>query len=222
MDIQCLKMDSIIADFLNSKIFDTKTELCQIMLDSGTDKSNGWHNYTPFYDLLFQKYINTEIKLFELGLGSINPNVPSNMGYKGVPCASLRGWRKYFGKNSLIYGADIDRDILKNEDQIETFFCDQRSESSIQKLKDVLPDFDIIIEDGLHEFSANYTFLINFICKLKKGGIYICEDLDVNTCKKFEPLISDIKKILNLEFIDIVKIPNSSNNWDNNLLVILK
>ena len=39
------------------------------------------------------------------------------MGSEGVPLASLRAWRDYF-KNANIYGADIDKGILKDEERI--------------------------------------------------------------------------------------------------------
>ena len=42
----------------------------------------------------------------------------------GKPGASLRVWRDYF-PNAIIYGADIDKDILFAEERIKTFYIDQ-------------------------------------------------------------------------------------------------
>ena len=40
-----------------------------------------------------------------------------------------------------------------------------------------LDGFDIIIDDGLHEFHANKCFFENSIEKLNPGGFYIIEDI---------------------------------------------
>ena len=107
--------------------------------------------------------------MFELGLGTNNVNVTSNMGTNGRPGASLYGWSEFF-PNSKIFGADIDKGILFNTDRIKTFYCDQTNP-------------DIIIEDGLHTYEANVCFLENSIHKLKVNGYYIVEDIiysDIN------------------------------------------
>jgi len=111
------------------------------------------------------------LRIFELGIGTNNVNLPSNMGANGRPGASLYGWREFF-PNSKIYGADIDRDILFQTDQIHTFYCDQTNEHSITSMWSNEPElsenFDFIIEDGLHEFHANVCFFEKSIHKLKK------------------------------------------------------
>jgi hypothetical protein len=202
-----------------------QTDLCKIMTDFGSDKGRGHHNYTIYYDSLFNKLKEKELQVFELGLGTNNLDVKSNMGSDGKPGASLRGWKNYF-PNSYIYGADIDSRILFEEDRIKTFHCDQTNVNSInemwnnQYLKNLY--FDIIIEDGLHEFYANLIFLENSIHKLKPGGYYICEDLTNKTVESFEKIIKDLeKKFTNCNFI-IEKIKHEYNFNDNNLLVIYK
>jgi hypothetical protein len=68
--------------------------------------------------------------IFECGLGTNNPNLASNMTDTGMPGASLRVWRDYF-RNAKIYGGDIDKEILFEEDRIKTFYVDQLDTSSI-------------------------------------------------------------------------------------------
>ena len=117
--------------------------------------------------------------MLELGLGTNNPDVLSNMGVFGAPGASLRGWRDLFPQAS-VYGADIDRRILFEEDRIKTFYCDQLDKSSIRALwsQPALRDgADIIIEDGLHTFEANISFLEASLDHLRPGGIYVVEDI---------------------------------------------
>jgi len=83
--------------------------------------------------------------------------------------------------------------------------------------------FDIIIEDGLHEFDANLIFLENSLHKLTNDGVYICEDLKPNTIELFEkeiPLLE--KKYPDCKF-ELKKLENSLNVYnDNNILVIKK
>jgi len=208
-----------------------KTELCEIMSKHGSDKSEKpshgklpGHNYTKFYYELFNEIKNNELKFFELGMGTNNPNIESNMTINGLPGASLVGWSEFF-KNSKIYGADIDVNILFNTDKIETFFCDQTSPQIIKQLwnqKQLDFEFDIIIEDGLHEFNANKIFLENSIHKLKNGGYFIIEDINIdetyNWCEYFEIFN---KKFSNYE-IKFIKLFCEYNSHDNNLILIRK
>jgi hypothetical protein len=201
------------------------TTLCEIMERHGSDKGSrniSHHNYTKLYYELFKNRISDVLRIFELGLGTNNTKLPSNMGENGVPGASLRGWAEFF-PNSSIYGADIDREILFNTDRITTFYCDQTNPQSITDMWDndcLKEGFDIIVEDGLHEFDANVCFFENSIHKLKKGGIFIIEDIkitDVNRmaemCKEWNRKFPEIKA-------DVLLIQNECNHFDNNIVII--
>lgn len=164
-------------------MFDEKTPtiLCEIMGRHRSDKGHAnitesWHNYTTFYYSLFKDRRDTPLRLFELGLGTNNPNILSNIGPDGVPGASLYGWKDFFPL-AHIFGADIDKDILFQEDRIQTFYCDQTNPDTIKEMWDTLDPFDIIIEDGLHTFEANVCFFENSIHKLNTNGYYIIEDV---------------------------------------------
>jgi hypothetical protein len=201
-----------------------KTELCEIMNRCGSDKGFGWHNYTEYYHEIFKSLKDKELNIFELGLGTNNPNLPSSMGVDGKPGASLRGWKEYF-PNSEVYGADIDKDILFQEDRIKTFYCDQTNKEIIHGMWN-LPElnaiqFDIIIDDGLHECNANIMFLENSIHKLKNDGIYIVEDIINYIIPLYTHHLSNIKNIFNIAY-EIIKLENINNTVDNNLLVIKK
>ena len=179
-----------------------KTELCNLMDKFGSDKASN-HNYTIFYYEILKEKRNDEMNIFELGLGTNNIDIPSNMGENGKPGASLRAWREFF-PNSKIYGADVDKKILFKEDRIETFYCDQTKKESIDELWDSESlkniKFDIIIDDGLHEVKANIKFLKNSFSKLKKGGIYIIEDLMNFNIKEYELRLKELAKKLKFNF----------------------
>jgi hypothetical protein len=164
------------------------TELCLIMKNEGSDKGGGWHNYTEQYFKLFNHFRDKPINFFEMGLGTNFLDIKSNMGVNGVPGASLRGWKTFF-TNANVYGADIDTRILFTEPQIQTFYCDQTDESSVKELFNISMGgvlFDVIIDDGLHEYQANKNLLIHSFKYLKSGGYYIIEDLLPETIKYFE------------------------------------
>jgi hypothetical protein len=162
----------------------------------------GWksHSYSEIYFDLFNLK-KDEIKLvFECGIGSNNPNMSNNMTVSGKPGASLRVWNDYF-KNALIFGADIDKSILFSEGRIKTFHVDQLKEESIKSLWDNVNEnnFDIIIDDGLHSYEGNLTMFLNSFDKLKKGGIYVIEDVHVDyllelafELKEYNPMIKSI------------------------------
>ena len=191
----------------------SNSKLTELMNYYGSDKGgkNNHHNYADFYSEIFFHRRN-EIKSFlEIGLGTNNVNLPSNMGIDGVPLASLRAWRDYF-KNAQIYGADIDKSILKNEERIKTFFVDQTNPESIKKLFNSIGElkFDIILEDGLHEYNANICFFENSIDYLKKNGIYIIEDIFYKDKKKFLNYFKS--KNYNFSIVDIYHKKNIANN----------
>lgn len=205
------------------------TPLCEIMGRNRSDKGevnieSSWHNYTPFYYSIFNDMRERRLRVFELGLGTNNVNIPSNMGKDGRPGASLYGWSEFF-PNSSIFGADIDANVLFNTDRINTFYCDQTNVQTIKRMwktPKLIDDFDIIIDDGLHTFDANVCFFENSIHKLKRTGYFIIEDI----CKHEEHLF--VNKIKEWEtrypecYFKLLNIPSTTNNYDNTVLIVYK
>jgi len=205
------------------------TPLCEIMGKYGSDKGNAniiqsWHNYTTFYHSIFNEMRHKPLRVFELGLGTNNLSVPSNMGANGKPGASLYGWREFF-PNSNIYGADIDMNILFESERIKTYYCDQTNPIVIKMLwnqTELADGFDIIVEDGLHEYHANVWFFENSVHKLNVGGYFIIEDILNYELHLFENKIVEWRHWFpDLDFT-LLCIPSQRNKHDNNLLVIKK
>jgi len=211
--------------------FDEKksTPLCEIMGRNKSDKGSiditkCWHNYTTFYYSLFKDLQDKPLRIFELGLGTNNTHIPSNMGPNGRPGASLYGWREFF-RNSQIFGADIDKDILFNTDRIHTYYCDQTNPTIIEQMwneGNMQDNFDIIIEDGLHTFHANVCFFENSIHKLNPNGYFIIEDIDIREEPLFLPKIKEWQSTYTDCEFTLLHIPSSTNTNDNNLLVVFK
>jgi hypothetical protein len=163
------------------------------------------------------------LKIFELGLGSDNPQVVSNMGLYGSPGASLRGWRELF-PNAFIYGADIDRGILFEEPRIKTFYCDQCDDVAIQDLwaQPAMRDgMDIIIEDGLHTFEANMSFLNGSLQHLRPGGLYVIEDIAGEEIERWCGQLDSLSKRFPDSEFALVEMANPLNELnDNNMLFV--
>ena len=203
------------------------TPLCEIMGRNKSDKgsiniNNSWHNYTTFYYSIFKNIKNKSLRIFELGVGTNNLNILSNMSVDGRPGASLFGWNEFF-TNSYIFGADIDKNILFNTDKIKTFYCDQTKPDIIKEMwnnNNLLENFDIIIEDGLHTFNANVCFFENSIHKLKKNGYYIIEDILLSEFQLFNDKIDKYKILYKYLIFNLLQIPSTKNIYDNNLLFL--
>lgn len=204
------------------------TPLCEIMNRNLTDKGNGHHNYTKLYYNKFNHLINQPINILEIGIGSINPEIPCNMcggelGRYYLPGGSIRGWSEFFPKAN-IYCCDIDRsilDIFPDNKKIHSFYMDQNNNDSINDalngtLKDV--EFDIIIDDGLHFFPVNCSVMKMLYPKLKKNGYYIVEDIKHS---EYNYTYVDYT-ILNKSNYQYIRLPNEKNNIDNNLFIIQK
>lgn len=199
--------------------FKCENSLKELMNKYGSDKGglNNHHNYTDLYSNLFyhrRAYIKN---LLEIGLGTNNINIQSNMGPSGKPLASLRAWQDYF-YNANIYGADIDKSILKNEGRIKTSYVDQKNSSSIHQMykKFNVNKFDIIIDDGLHEFYANINTFENSINYLNEEGFYIIEDVYYKDKKKYLNYFKD--KIFLFSIYDIYHEVNIANN----ILIVIR
>jgi hypothetical protein len=208
--------------YLLAKGLSSNTDLCRIMSSCGSDKAQPFHNYTVLYDWLFCRFREEPLALFELGLGTNKPGAPSSMGENGKPGASLRGWREYFSKAEIV-GADIDRDVLFQEERIRTFWTDQRDPRAIRELWASAGDcfFDIIIDDGLHEAPANACFFLESFGRLKSGGIYIVEDIEGEANVD---LINCLARIASCSsrYATFQRLDHPINNGDNAVLICQK
>ena len=153
----------------------TNSELGEILRKYGSDKSIS-HDYHLVYEALFNNPGAVK-KVFEIGIGSINSRIISNMGPSGQPGSSLRAFQDFFC-NAEIIGADIDREILFQEKRISTHYLNQLDEISFQELSLLVGDeFDLMIDDGLHTIDANLKSLNFFLPKLARGGYAVVEDI---------------------------------------------
>jgi len=193
--------------------------------DKGETRPSGhpypWpsHSYTDYYRRIWGHCRSSVKKVFECGLGTNNPNLASSMGISGKPGASLRVWRDYF-PNAVVYGADIDKDILFSEERIKSYFIDQTNPEAIAQFwTDVAEtNFDFIVDDGLHVFDAGACLFTHSIEKLAPSGIYVIEDVNQNDLRKYKEFFQT--KDYLVDFVSLYR-PNLALG-DNNLVVVRK
>ena len=203
LETLCYNLDDNTSDDLSNimskHLSDKGFGLCDDFINNNKYAPNNvCHNYTYFYNILFNKYRNEHINIFEMGVG-----VPSCMrSWAG----SLLGWKEYF-PNSKIFSADIDKEYLYNDDRIKSYYVDQEDNVSIINLWKNMSDymFDIIIDDGPHTYTSNYNFFVNSIHKLKIGGIFIIEDVHTKFIDMLYYNITQHCKEINIKY-NIIKL----------------
>lgn len=215
--------------------FNFGSQLAELCDHYGSDKGSAgqkisnytWqpHSYTEFYGLVFGPRRLTVQTVCEIGIGTNNSDIVSNMGLNGKPGASLRVWRDYF-PNAKIVGGDIDKRILFSEDRINTYHIDQTNKVSIDHFYQStgIEKFDIIIDDGLHTFDAGCCLLINSLKHLNDGGMYIIEDISDKDLLKYNIFLKSalLSFYIVRLFRPLSKKHQYSDYFDNNLICIFK
>jgi SAM-dependent methyltransferase len=172
--IEVVELEKIFRDCSDEK---DCQELATLLAQHGSDKSTK-HNYHIVYATLLKEMRNSSLSIIEIGLGTTNQEIPSHMETDGVPGASLRAFRDW-GKNFMVYGADIDAEILFSEDRISTYFVDQTDPRSLRELAARFPaeSVDLIIDDGWHHPWANLNTLNALWDLLKPKSFFVVEDI---------------------------------------------
>ena len=155
---------------------DCRTDLCNICLQTGTDKSpftkNGGHRhpYTTPYSLFFEPLRNKPIKLAEIGI------------FRG---ASILAWRMFFSR-ARIYGFDIDTEAMTHIRNLNLpgVFIDEMDATKADSMESAFQRhmvdgelFDVIVDDALHDVSQQAVTIKTCMNKLKQGGLLIIEDI---------------------------------------------
>ncbi len=177
------------------------------------------HTYADYYDRLLRGRRKHVRLVFECGVGTTRMDISSTMGEAGRPGASLRVWRDYF-PTAEIYGADIDPNVLFEDDRIRCFHMDQTDATSIARFwASVNRDgFDLIIDDGLHEFTAGICLFENSIDRLDADGTYVIEDVNWTDLVRYRNYFAQSKYLA--DFI-VLESRGPARN-DNNLVVVRK
>ena len=149
------------------------------LISFGSDKGNDSGQLYMLYSNIICKLREqrAQVRLLEIGLGTNNVDIESNMGVFGSPGASLRAFRDFLRPQDLVFGADVDTRILFQENGISTYFVDQLKPETISSLAKVIGSADVIIDDGLHILESNMNTVAILLPILNKGGYYVIEDV---------------------------------------------
>jgi hypothetical protein len=171
-----LNIDQFYKEFNLEGFVDNKEQLkLKNLFDKyGSDKSST-HNYHLIYQPIINALDQENINLIEIGLGTNNIRMQSNMGSKGKPLASAFAFRD-FKDNINYFGGDIDRGILENHERISTSYVDQMDNSTLDTFFE--QHFNIAIDDGMHILRANLNFFVAALNKAKNNSYIIVEDIN--------------------------------------------
>lgn len=150
------------------------TPLCKLAVKYETDKggghnryngqpNDGTHGYTPIYYSLFVNRERDVKRVLEIGVNS---------------GASLRMWRDFFPK-AMIYGFDIDSGCIFEEERIKCYEADGGVAASLRAAIVNTGDlpFDLIVDDGSHDYDHQVTSIVNLSPHLTRHGILVVEDV---------------------------------------------
>jgi len=141
----------------------------------GSDKASS-NDYQNIYGPIL-KHRDEITGILEIGMGTNNTDVVSNMALWGNPGASLKAFRDFL-KSAMIFGADVDKRILFEDERIKTFFVDQTDPGTFIELGKSIPsDLDLVIDDGLHSPNANIETLKFGLTKIRIGAWVVVEDI---------------------------------------------
>lgn len=178
----------------NDKTFQ---EIYQDVISAGWNTDKGTtHAYVDSYAELFKPYRNEPINLLEIGI---------DYGY------SLALWRAYFNKAN-IYGID-NRNVLKFTEEVNPIIHDANDPGIINKYFSNL-EFDIIIDDASHEVSHQLLRFPIYFPKLKKGGLYVIEDV--------QDLDIEGKALINLAPAEVIDNRKLKGRYDDVLIIYRK
>ena len=87
-------------------------------------------NSTLIRQLIILKDRENIKNVLEIGLGTNDSKFMSSMGDDGKPGSSIRAFRDYL-PNAQIYGADVDRKILFEEELVEMLYTEIKNNIDI-------------------------------------------------------------------------------------------
>jgi len=136
--------------------------------------SDKWDIYLETYHNILSVQQKTLKNLLEIGV--------QNGG-------SLEIWSKYFPNAENIVGCDINPDCarLEYENKSIKIVIGNSSTTEIKnKISEVSPSYDLIIDDGSHNSSDIIKSFLLYFPMLEKDGVYIVEDLHCSYWQEWE------------------------------------
>lgn len=139
--------------------------------------------------------------------------------YGDLPGPSLRSWKELFPQAN-IFGADINKKSLFEEDRIQTFYTDQLNKKELSNLYNQLKHlkFDFIIDDGKHTYEANINTFEALYPLLTEDGFFFIEDINFRNLNKYYDYLQNN---FNFKIIECLNV-NGIYDGDGNCLIQIK
>jgi len=122
-----------------------------------------WLHYFDIYERHLKRFVGREVRILEVGV------------YSG---GSLDMWHAYFGPHCHVYGVDIEPAcVAYAKERTHVLIGDQADRRFWQRVREEVPRFDIVIDDGGHEPEQQIVTLEELLPHMNPGGVYLCEDI---------------------------------------------
>lgn len=142
----------------------------------GSDKGSTKHRYTELYHLLFNPLRGRTLRFLEMGLLIGGPEMGHDPGRVTADLPSIRMWLEYFPK-AQVTGLDISDFSWFTHPRFTFKRCDMDRRGNIaEAFADEAP-YDVILDDASHASHHQQFAFLELFPRLKRGGIYIIEDL---------------------------------------------
>lgn len=138
--------------------------LRQIHLDKTGKVSDKWESYFDFYDSAFAPFAASDLSLLEIGI--------QNGG-------SLETYATYFQHARRLVGCDINErcaQLVYDDPRIQVVVGDANTDATQQRIMQIAPQFDIIIDDGSHVSIDILNSFVRYFPLLSPGGLFVIED----------------------------------------------
>jgi len=146
--------------------------LAELFYASDRFKVHKWLHYLEVYERHFARYRGTNVTMLEIGV---------NQG------GSLDLWRRYFGPDATICGIDIDPACADRVDAPNIVRIGSQDDPDfLRKVIDEIGTPDIVLDDGSHVSSHQWTSYEVLFPLLADGGLYAIEDLHTSYYHWFE------------------------------------
>jgi hypothetical protein len=159
---------------------ETFVDLTWLANHYGTDKGDeigNSHNYTSYYQFLFDSLRLKEFDFLEIGLLRGGPEVGALAGRAVGDLPSVRMWLEYFPR-ATCHGADISDFSEFKLDRFVFHQIDIGVPDDLARLRRSLPMLRFVMDDGSHA-SFHQQLCFSFLFPLvEPGGMYIIEDMD--------------------------------------------
>jgi len=126
--------------------------------------SDKWSSYLKYYDDLLRPLQDAPVSLLEIGV--------QNGG-------SLETWSRFFRNGENFIGCDIDPNcgnLQYDDPRIKVIVGDANVIGTLQAIKSVKEELDIVIDDGSHRSIDILNSFVNYFPMVKPGGVYVIED----------------------------------------------